>query len=130
MIRSYERLVLPLRALLAVALVCLLGPAVMADNVVFRNECRSSVVVQTAVVVKGVLQRDQPQLLRPGDYTEQIPTSVDRLVTIYDARSNRVLFREVLKASKVELGYSILPDPQAAGKVRLMQRNRAGMKGP
>lgn len=129
MIRSRERLIRPWMGFVAVALVCLSPTAGRADNVVFRNECRTSVVVQTAVVVKGVLQPAQPQLVRPGDYTEAIPTNVDRVVTIYDARSNRVLFREVLKASKVELGYSILPDPQVPNKVRLAQR-KAAMKGP
>src|SRR3954471_4530622 len=98
MIRSYERLVRPGAGLLAVALVCLLPSSGWADNVVFRNECRSSVVVQTAVVVKGVIQKDQPTLLRPGDSTDKIPTDVDRIVIVYDARSNRMLFRDVLKA--------------------------------
>jgi hypothetical protein len=123
MIRSCERLVRPFAGLLAVALVCLLPSLARAENVVFRNDCRSSVVVQTGVVVKGVLQKDQPNLLRPGDSTDKIPTDVDRVVIVYDARSNRVLFRDVLKADpKNPRAYSIMPDPQVMNKVRLVQR--------
>jgi len=127
--RSYERLVRPATGLLAaVALVCLLPSAGRADNVVFRNDCRSSIVVQTAVVVKGVLQRDTPQLVRPGDTTEAIPTNVDRIVTVYDARSNRVLYSQTYKATKVEAGFSIVPDPQVPNKVRMVRKG--SMKGP
>ena len=97
----------------------------VAVNVVFRNDCRSSVVVQTAAVVNGMAQKDQPMLLRPGDGTDKIPTDVDRIVTVYDARSNRVLFRDVLRADpKNPRGYSIQPDQQAPNKVRLVQVRR------
>jgi len=121
--RSFERLVRPSVGLLAVALVCLLPSLARAENVVFRNDCRSSVVVQTAVVVKGVVQKDQPVLLRPGDTTDKIPTDMDRIVTVYDARSNKMLFRDVLKADpKNPRAYAILPDPQVMNKVRLVQR--------
>ena len=123
MIRSFERLVRPRLGLLAVALVCLLPSLGQAQDVVFRNDCRYSVVVQTGVVVKGVLQKDQPTLLRQGDSTDKIPTDVDRVVIVYDSRSNRVLFRDVLKAdAKNPRAYSIQPDQQATNKVRLVQR--------
>ena len=75
----------------------------------------------------GTPQKDQPMLLRPGDHTDKIPTDVDRIVTVYDARSNRVLFRDVLRADpKNPRGYSIVPDQQATNKVRLVQVQRKG----
>jgi hypothetical protein len=127
MIRYFERLVRPLPGLLAVALVCLLPSLVRAENVVFRNECKASVVVQTATVVKGVVKRDQPTLLRMGECTPKIPLDVDRIVTVYDARSNRVLYRDVIKASKKEVGAGISFDPQT-NKVRLVARKPSMLK--
>jgi hypothetical protein len=75
--------------------------------------------VQVGTVVKGVLQKDQPTLLRPGDSTEKIPAPVDRVVVVYDARSNRVLFRDVLKADKNPRHYAIQPDPNVMNKVTM-----------
>jgi len=127
MIRYCQRLVRPLPGLLAVALVCLLPSLGRADNVVFRNECKASVVVQTATVVKGVVKRDQPTLLRMGECTARIPLDVDRIVTVYDARSNRVLYRDVLKASKKELGAAIAFDTRL-NKVVLVRRDPSVLK--
>jgi hypothetical protein len=122
MIRTLPSLVRSLPGLLAVSIVCLLPAAAEAQTVIFRNECRASVIVQTATVVKGNVVRDQPQLLRSGDYTSKIKLDTDKIVTVYDAKSNQVLFREVLKVTKMDLGYSIHPDPNAPNKVRLKLR--------
>lgn len=122
MIRSCERLVRLPAGWLAIALVCLSPSLARAENVVFRNECRSSVVVQTGVYVKGVFVKDNPILLRPGDSSGRIPTDVARIVIVYDARSNTVLFRDVLEADKNPRAYSIVPDPQVTNKVRFMPR--------
>ena len=127
MIRYTERLIRPLPGMLAVALVCLLPSLGRAENVIFRNECKASIVVQTATVVKGVVKRDQPTLLRMGECTAKIPLDVDRILTVYDARSNRVLYRDVIKASKKELGAGIAFDPQM-NKIRLIPRNPATLK--
>jgi hypothetical protein len=109
--------------LLAVALLLLLPSLARAEHVVFRNECRSSVVVQTGVYVKGVFHKDQPILLRPGDSTGKIPTNVDRVVIVYDARNNNRLVSDVLKAdAKKARAYAIVPDQQAPNKVRFVAR--------
>jgi hypothetical protein len=124
MIRSLERLVRPPAGLLAAALVLLLPALARAQHVVFRNECRSSVVVQTGVYVKGVFHKDQPILLRPGDSTGKIPLNVDRIVIVYDARTNNRLVSDVLKAdARKAHAYSIVPDQQAPNRVRFVPRS-------
>jgi hypothetical protein len=115
-------------ALLGVLFVCLTPAAVRAEQVMFRNECASPVVVQTATVKGGVVRRDQPILLRSGECTPKIKTDVDRLVMVYDGKANRMLFRDVLKASKKELYYSIKFDPRRPGRVQLiLQQSKKGM---
>jgi hypothetical protein len=109
-------------ALFGVLLVCLAPAVARAEKVTFRNECRSPVVVQTATVDKGVLRRDEPILLQYGECTPKIKADVDRLIMIYDGKANRMLFREVLKASKKELYYSIVFDPRRPGRVQVVQR--------
>ena len=117
------------RASLTLLTILAAASAVRSEYVVFRNECQAPVVVQTASVVRGVLRRDQA-LVKPGEYTDQIPLDCDKLVTISDGRTGRVLFRDPLKASKTPLGFVILPD---RGKVRTAPRtlSPAGtMRGP
>jgi hypothetical protein len=116
---SLGRCIRPLLAVLIVGLVPMTG---RAEKVMFRNECRSPVVVQIATDNKGILRKDEPILLRYGDCTAKIKTNVDRLVTIYDNKTNRVLFRDVLKANKKEQYYSIVFDPRRPGRVQLILR--------
>lgn len=111
-----------LPGLLAAAIVLVFAHEARSETVIFRNECRTSIVVQTATVVRGRVVRDQPMLLRSGEYTPKVKTDIDKIVTIYDARSNMVLFRDTLKASMTEQGYSIQPDPNRMGKLRLQFR--------
>lgn len=123
MLRTFDRLSAFLPGLLAVVLVCLFPSAVRADTVTFRNETRVSLVVQTATVVRGNVVRDQPCLIRPGDYTPKIILRNDKIVTVYDARTNRVLFRDVLKCSpRTDLGFSIQADPRVPNHVQLHPR--------
>src|SRR5947207_3287742 len=128
MIRYCERLVRPRAGLLAVVLVCLLPSLARAEDVVFRNECRTSIVVQTGVYVNGMLNKDQPVLLRPGEATDKIKANVERIVIVWDARTNRVLFRDVLKADRNPRTYGIQPDPQVPNKVRFV--SRSAVKSP
>ena len=128
MIRGCGGLVRPGTGLLAVTLLCLLPALGKADNVVFRNECRVSVVVQTSTVIKGQVIRDQPRLLRPGDYTPRISLNVDRIVTVYDARTNKMIFRDVLRASKKPSAFAIQPDPNVMSKARMVPRAPSTMK--
>ena len=110
------------RAVLSLALFAALATpaACRAEYVIFRNECKTSVVVQTASVVRGVLKRDQA-LVKPGEYTGKIALDYDKTITICDGRTGKILFRDPLRASKKPLGYAILPNP-TNGKVRVEQR--------
>jgi hypothetical protein len=129
MIRSNDRLVRLCPGLLAGLIVCLLPAAVDAQTVQFRNETHAAVVVQTATVVRAVLIRDQPCLLRPREHTPKIKANVSKVVTIYDAKTNRVLFRDVLQATKQDLAYGIVFNPRIPGRVRVETRRPAAMIG-
>ena len=109
-------------SLLGVLIVCLLPTALPAQTVVFRNECKSPVIVQTTTVVRGVLVRDTPYLLRSMEATPKIALSVNKVATIYDAKSNQVLFQEVCRATRTELAYGIVIDKQRPGRVRVVTR--------
>ena len=105
---------------LALSLALFVFPAACrAEYVIFRNECRAPVVVQTAYVVRGVLKRDQA-LVKPGEYTNKLSLANDQTITICDGRTGKILFRDPLRASKKPLAYAILPG--VAGKVRVEQR--------
>ena len=109
------------RAVLSLSLfVALAVPAACrAEYVVFRNECKTSVVVQTASVVRGVLKRDQT-LVKPGDYTDKIALDYDKTITICDGKTGKILFRDPLRATTKPLAYGILPSTN--GKVRVEKR--------
>jgi hypothetical protein len=120
--------------LLAVLIVCLLPGAVFADSVTFRNECKGLVVVvQSASMARGVMRRDKPVTLRYGDVSPKLPLDTEKLITVYDQRSTtRILFQGSLKASPVDLYYSIVPDTNPA-RVRMQSRPAPGsgaMPGP
>jgi hypothetical protein len=123
MISTLDRLARSCPSLLAVLIVCLLPTTLPAQTVVFRNECKSPVVVQTATVVRNVLLRDSPYLLRSTEATPKIALSVNKILTVYDAKSNRVLFRDVLRATPMDLAYGIELDRNRPGSVRVVTRN-------
>ena len=91
--------------------------ACRAEYVVFRNDCKVSVVVQSASVVRGVLKRDQT-LVKPGDYTGKISLDSDKIITICDGRTGKILFRDPLRAAGKPLAFAILAVPNMA-KVRV-----------
>jgi hypothetical protein len=101
--------------------------ACRAEYVIFRNECRGSIVVQTATVVRGVLKRDQA-LVKPGEYTGKIPLDSDKIITFCDGRTGKILFRDPLRATKKPLAFGILPG--ANGKVRVEKRMMPTEKPP
>jgi hypothetical protein len=109
-------------SLLAGLLLVLLPGAGAAQTVVFRNECRVPVVVQTATVVKGVLVKDDPYPLRPTEATPKIALGVNKLLVITDAKSNRILFKELCRATRKELAYGIVPHPRLRGAVTVSPR--------
>src|SRR5262245_12154594 len=101
MISSRDSLARRRPALLA-ALIVFLTPAVLpAQTITFRNVCRAAVVLETASVVRGVLKRDRPIMLKGGEASPRLALDTDKLVTIYDARvPNRILYKDGVRASK------------------------------
>jgi hypothetical protein len=113
--------------LLAVLVLCASGAAGHAETVILRNECHCPVTVCTATVVRGVLRRDKVTTLNPGESTEKIKTDVDKLLTIYDAKSNRILFRETMRSSTKPQYYGIVYSPRTPGRVHVVPRTKASM---
>jgi hypothetical protein len=120
-----------LPCLLAVLIVCLFAEAAGAQTVVFRNELKIPLVVQTATVMGGVLRRDQSCLVRPGESTPKIKTDVNKVITIFHGRTNQALFRDVIKANRQDRLFGIVVEPAAPGRparVNVIQRTMpAGM---
>ena len=84
--------------LFAVLLVGLLPAGARAgapvEELLFRNETNGPIIVQGACVVRGVLRRDRPYLLRVGDTTPPIVLPGNKVITIYDGlNTNHVVFQ-------------------------------------
>jgi hypothetical protein len=129
----YSLVRLRLLGLLAVLIVFAAPMPVLAQNVIFRNECRASVIVQSAVVVRGVIRRERPYLLNANAVAPKIALDTDKIITVYDAANpNRVLFQGPLMASPMDLYFSIVPDV-VPNKVRMVRRpppTAGGVAGP
>jgi hypothetical protein len=106
--------------LFGVLLVGLLPAVASADTVLFRNECNAPLIVQATHVYRGVLKRDQ-YLLRPGESTPKMTLDCDKLLTIQDGKTGRLLFRNALKANKTPRAYSITVD-RTTGRIGLLPR--------
>jgi len=106
--------------LLDVLLVGLLPAVASADTIQFRNECNAPLVVQATHVYRGVLKRDQ-YLLRPGESTPKMTLDCDKLLTIQDGKSGRLLYRNAMKANKTPRAFSIVVD-RATGRIGLLPR--------
>jgi hypothetical protein len=109
--------------LLAVLIVCFAPAALSAETVIFRNDCRSAVSVQAVTVVKSVMKRDQ-YLLRSKESTPKLKLDADKVIQVTDPRTGRVLLKDVLRASKKPLAYSITLD--RTGRVRFVAIPVAG----
>ena len=106
-----------------VALLAVLGLAGSSPATVltFRNEVPTPVIVQTVTAIGVVTRRDKPTLLPPGGIVN-LPFDGDKIVTIYDPRSNRVLFRNALKQVPAPLAFGIIVDPRLPGAVTTVPR--------
>jgi len=96
---------------LLLALILLMGlvPSFsLAETVVFRNETPVPIIVQVSAVQRGVLKRHQ-HLVLPTQSTPKMPTETDQIILIFDAKTGRMLFRDVLKASMLPLSFGIIP---------------------
>jgi hypothetical protein len=101
-----------------------------AETLAFRNECTAPMVVQAVSIGPGgIVRRDRPYLLNPGDATPGIALPGDKIITIYDARvPNRVLFQGVIPAGKEER-FGVVPD-RLPGRVRLEPRPAPPQRPP
>jgi hypothetical protein len=117
--------------LLAVLIGCLAPADLRANAATFRNDTTVPLVVQTATLEKGVLRRDQAQLVRSNESTAPIKTNVDKLLFVYDGKTNRVLYRDVLRANKKEAHYGIavMPHPTIRGRIIMVIRKVPAPKG-
>ncbi|MBY0230694.1 MAG: hypothetical protein K2W96_15515 [Gemmataceae bacterium] len=107
----------------ALAVMAFLAGSVAAETITFKNELRGSVVVQTATVYRGKVNRDKPQLLAAGETSTGIPLDGDKLVIIYDGRSNRELCKTAVKAGRVPYYFLIVQD-RRTGKFGIVQAKR------
>lgn len=115
--------------LAAVLLVASPPGELRAETFAFRNDCRVPLVVQVSSVQRGVLKRDQG-LLRAGETTPKMRLDSDKVITIYDSRTNRILFRDVLKARKLPAFFSLHPDPLFPARLRIREIRPAEMDRP
>jgi hypothetical protein len=98
-------------SLLAVLAVLLAAPAGRAEQIFCKNETKGSVVVQATCVFGGMLKRDRPYLLNPGDNTPGIQLPGNKVITVYDAKNpNRVLYQVTIQASNDDQSYAIIQD--------------------
>jgi hypothetical protein len=105
-----------------VALMLVLATPVLAwaSSLNFRNDTPNAIVVQTGTLRAGRILNDQPQPLRPGMWS-RVTLSADKSVTIYEGNSNRILYQSIVTKQPTALHFSIQPDPQHPGKVRLLR---------
>ena len=102
----------------AFVLMLTLASAAFGHTLTFKNEAGTTVVVQTGTLVRGKLRSDRPIVLRAGAMSAAIDLDSDKMITVYDGRSNRVLFQGLQKHSTTPLKFSIQPAPP--NKVKLV----------
>jgi len=89
-----------------------------AESLLFRNDTKAPIIVQAACVVRGVLRRDRPYLLKPGDSTPGITLPGNKVITVYDgSRPNKVIFKGAIPGGPTDQSFTVDPDP--AGGVKL-----------
>jgi hypothetical protein len=90
----------------------LLPTGACAEELLFHNETNSPIIVQAACVVRGVLRRDRPYLLKPGDATPPIVLPGNKLITIYDGlNTNHVIFQGTIPGGMGNQAFGVGVDP-------------------
>ena len=114
--------------LIAVALPFVLPAKGLAEDNVFVNDTKATVVLQVATTVRGRVIRGAPITLGPGDKTV-ISVLGNKLINLYDARfPNRMLFQGTLPASAENAAYSITQPDLRVPKVSVDKATPAMMK--
>jgi hypothetical protein len=96
--------------LVAVAGLCLAPIHAAAETIMVRNDCALPLVVQGASVARGVLIRDRPYQLKSGDSSPGINLPGNKIITICDPRTNRIIFQSAIPNSTDDQTYLIVPD--------------------
>jgi hypothetical protein len=105
-------------AFLAVWIVSLLPANARAESLLFRNDTKAPIIVQAACVVRGVLRRDRPYLLKPGDSTPGIELPGNKVITVYDGqRPNKVIFKGAIPGGPTDQSFTVDPDPTGGVKL-------------
>jgi hypothetical protein len=105
----------------AVLIVSLLPAGARAEALLFRNDTKAVIIVQAACVVRGVLRRDRPYLLKPGDSTPGIVMPGNKVITVYDGlRPNKVVFQGAIPGGPTDQAFIVNPDPAGGVKLELM----------
>jgi hypothetical protein len=106
------------RGCLAGLFVLILPALAAAQNITVKNDLKQPVVVQAACVVNGMLKRDKPHALKPGDSTPSFTLPGDKVIFIFDAQNPNIKLGEVpVKAGKEDLKFLVVPvrKPMARG---------------
>ncbi|MFQ3594262.1 MAG: hypothetical protein SNJ82_13865 [Gemmataceae bacterium] len=117
-------------SLVAIALLAVSAPPGVASAIwlSFQNDSSIAVVVQTASIQSGHIRNDQPLVLRVGQLG-RLPFRSDKLLTIYEGKSNRILYQTVVPYRGKSASYLIQPDPLKPGTLRLEPVRVAGPSG-
>ncbi len=114
--------------LIALALPFVLPAQSLAEDLIFVNDTKGTLVVQVATVVRGTVRRGAPCTLGPGEKTK-VAVLGNKLVNVYDARfPNRMLFQGTLPASAENGIYSIKQPDLRIPKVNMEIVKPAAMK--
>jgi hypothetical protein len=106
--------------LLTALLLCAAPTGAQAESLVFRNDTKEPLIVQAACVVRGVLKRDRPYLLKPGDSTPGIVMPGNKVITVYDGlRPNKVVFKGAIPGGANDQAFNVSPDPTGGVKLDL-----------
>ena len=98
--------------LMAVWTISLSSANARGEALLFRNDTKAPIIVQAACVVRGVLRRDRPYLLKPGDSTPGVVLPGNKLITIYDGlRPNKVIFKGAIPGGPTDQAFTVDPDP-------------------
>jgi hypothetical protein len=116
--------------LIALALPFVLPAKGLAEDLVFVNDTKGTLVLQVAAVVRGTVRRGAPITLKPGDKTT-ISVLGNKLINLYDARfPNRMLFQGTIPASTDNAIYSVTQPDLRVPKVSVDMVKPAAMMKP
>lgn len=114
--------------LIALALPFVLPTQGLAEDLLFVNDTKATLVLQVATVVRGTVRRGAPITLVAGDKTK-ISVPGNKLINLYDARfPNRMLFQGTLPSALENAVYSITQPDLRVPKVKVEKAKPATMK--